>query len=238
MKEIVDKYNVGYFSIPLENVFDIKAIEETIQLEKVVEGDETNVAKLKKLFASCSTATSREDLLQQLRLALLVHSAKSWGFEKVLTGETGTRLATRLIASTCKGRGFSLPEELAALDKRFGGVGILRPLGDTLSKEIAVFNHHNRLDTVFMPAISTKAGPKFSIDHLSESKNRLLLAKPKGFIEGLQGGFGHTIHTLLRSGNKLTHPENLSDQHRCPLCSWYKDLHLTIVSFLQWILNE
>ncbi len=88
---------------------------------------------------------------------------------------------------------------------------VVRPMREFVGKEIASYNFYHKISPVFVPTFGTKAGPKFSINQLCED-----------FIEGLQAEFGHTIHTLLKSGTKLVIPQETSESdklYRCSLCS-------------------
>lgn len=82
-----------------------------------------------------------------------------------------------------------------------------------LKKEIAIYNHFKKLEIVLIPNFSTKTSSNFSIDRLCEE-----------FVENLQNDFFHTVHTLLRSGDKLSTPEVNSYESyllTCIFCSRY-----------------
>ena len=114
----------------------------------------------------------------------------------------------------------------------------LYPMREFLSKEICLFNHFHKLNAPFKLSIDTNTSSKFSINRLTESKNRkqfifLFLKtnhkkkKKKGFIEGLQSEFGQTVFVLLRSAAKLTIPqEKITKLYNCCLCGWYAQLEI------------
>ena len=150
-----------------------------------------------------------------------------------MVGTSASRIATNLISFTCKGRGFALPDELAAMATKFNGiemqkcvkiknkgVSFLRPLRDYLSKEIAIYNRHCNLTNPMIVTFDTKGNAKFSIDHLAESKINKKYKEFifRGFIENLQVEFLHTVHTLLRSSSKLYTPQQTVD-FRCAICA-------------------
>ena len=65
-------------------------------------------------------ATGREDLIEALRNALLVHTAARLGYNKVARGDNATRIAARVIAMSSKGAGFALPSCIQYFDARQG----------------------------------------------------------------------------------------------------------------------
>jgi len=200
IKEIVQSYQFPLQIIPLEAIYSL----DTNLQGLVNEQDDLNKNKLKTLFESIESESSREDLKYHLRSVLLASVAKNTGLSTILLGCSATRLASNLISWTCKGRGFSLPEQLAILDKKFQSVTFLKPMRDFVSKEIAIYNYFKRLEILDNP-LPTRLNWKNSIDRLSEN-----------FVENLQASFPHTTHTLLRSGNKLSHPP--TEELYCSLC--------------------
>uniref|UniRef100_A0ABK0LC11 Cytoplasmic tRNA 2-thiolation protein 2 n=1 Tax=Rattus norvegicus TaxID=10116 RepID=A0ABK0LC11_RAT len=68
---------------------------------------------LSRLFKSIKTLTAKEELLQTLRTHLTVHVARSHGYRKVMTGESCTRLAIKLMTNLALGRGAFLAWDTA-----------------------------------------------------------------------------------------------------------------------------
>jgi len=160
--------------------------------------------QLKKLFLSVETPSSREDLLHYFKALLVSRIAQTRGFGKVLLGSTATSLAVDLIEWTCKARGCSLPLHLTQADDTHSNVTFIRPMRDFVAKEVAVYNYFKKLD--YLIDGLAMLNPKATIGTLSHN-----------FVEGLQGTFPHTVHTLLRSGSKLMPlPKDLP---KCPICS-------------------
>ncbi|KAH9274531.1 hypothetical protein BASA83_003167 [Batrachochytrium salamandrivorans] len=107
----------------------------------------------------------------------------------VATMETGqsdssTAIAIRVIANTSKGRGLSLPADIGDSDWH-RDVHLLRPMRDILSKEIGIFNHLCKLETVAHTSFATLLPTKTSIDRLSQD-----------FIVGLEQDFPATVSTI------------------------------------------
>lgn len=218
LRNVVKAYGVDLEILPLEAVFTFSRQHPpqlVSQQEKADEqrtgGGATETEKEKeqllRLFESTADLTSKEDLLVHLRNQLLSSFAARRGASWLCVGDSATRMAAEMIADTCKGRAYALPERLAFLDTRHPGVSIVRPMRDYLVQEIAIYNHFMKLETVFIPELDTKTHKFSSINHLSE-----------GFLAGLQADFPQTIHTLMRSGDKLSLLPS-DTQHYCPLCN-------------------
>jgi cytoplasmic tRNA 2-thiolation protein 2 len=184
-----------FVCIPLEHLF--KSDDST---------DEQCVKKLQDYLQSFKTLSSKEDAFRQLIFATITNYAQKNGFQYVLTGESASNLAIRVISDVSKGRGYNLPLNVSFNDNRWQGLNILRPMKDKLAKEIAFYNAIHRLKTVFIPNMTTATPLKSSIDRLVEE-----------FITTLQTDFPSTVHAILRTTEKLKTPLT-TDQHNCILC--------------------
>lgn len=134
----------------------------------------------------------QEDLFEFELEKTIVNFARRANISKVLLGQNGTRMSCRLISDTSKGRGFSLPFTLSYIDNHHGDVLLLHPMRYFLSKEVAFYNFHHKLEicpmiTGFLRTNTT------TISNLSET-----------FIIKLQSGFPSTVHTILSSSEKLS----------------------------------
>jgi len=92
-------------------------------------------------------------------------------------------------------------------------VTILRPMKDFLNKEIAYYNHLLKLQTVHVPNATTMMPIKTSsIDKLVEH-----------FINHLQTDYPATVHTLLRTAEKLKTPAPKQQDlvKYCAMCNDY-----------------
>eukprot|EP00698_Gefionella_okellyi_P017592 TRINITY_DN5171_c0_g1_i2.p2 TRINITY_DN5171_c0_g1~~TRINITY_DN5171_c0_g1_i2.p2 ORF type:complete len:246 (-),score=61.41 TRINITY_DN5171_c0_g1_i2:141-878(-) len=107
------------------------------------------------------------------------------------------------------GRASVLPANASFADTeqyRQYGVVVLRPLRDLLANHVAIFNRYLGLNSVFIPTLATKKGPKASIAHLTESWIAKLMSTHPG-----------TIPTVLRSGDRLIASAAATTAH-CPIC--------------------
>eukprot|EP01116_Phalansterium_solitarium_P023190 TRINITY_DN7993_c0_g1_i1.p1 TRINITY_DN7993_c0_g1~~TRINITY_DN7993_c0_g1_i1.p1 ORF type:complete len:462 (+),score=68.78 TRINITY_DN7993_c0_g1_i1:57-1442(+) len=205
ISSIVNSYGFPLSVIQLESCFDLHSTPSELGACVAQAG---SAARLAEFMSSIKSNTSKEDAVEHLRTQLLLAAAKRLRADKLVLGSCATRLATTLISSTSKGRGFNVPQEVAGMSS-VDGVMVCRPLHEFLANEIAVFNRHKGLEAVFLPTLATAAQPKFSINHLTE-----------GFVNQLQLEYSHTVPTLLRSGSKLSTPDAaVAAGLQCCVCS-------------------
>ncbi|KAK9727632.1 Cytoplasmic tRNA 2-thiolation protein 2, variant 2 [Basidiobolus ranarum] len=178
------------------------------QLKAVIESSTlTNKEKANALLNNIVKATAKEDMISYLKNKLLIQIAKRENCSIILLGDSSTRIAVKCIAYTSKGRGFSLPYDVAAEIEVEKGVGYLRPLRDCLTKELGIYNYLHKLETVFVPTITTGAPIKASIDRLTEE-----------FITSLDRDFPSTVSTVVRTASKLTTSKSSEQNERCTVC--------------------
>ncbi|XP_070254742.1 cytoplasmic tRNA 2-thiolation protein 2 isoform X3 [Myotis yumanensis] len=173
---------------------------------------------LSRLFDSVKTLTAKEELLQTLRTHLILHVARTHGYSKVMTGDSCTRLAIKLMTSLALGRGAFLAWDTGFSDERHGDVVVVRPMRDHTLKEVAFYNRLFAVPSVFTPAIDTKAPEKSSIHRLMEA-----------FMLRLQAQFPSTVSTVYRTSEKLVKAPrdgNAGDPPgpRCLLCMCALDI--------------
>ncbi|CAK6436882.1 unnamed protein product [Pipistrellus nathusii] len=147
---------------------------------------------LSRLFDSVKTLTAKEELLQTLRTHLILHVARTHGYSKVMTGDSCTRLAIKLMTSLALGRGAFLAWDTGFSDERHGDVVVVRPMREHTLKEVAFYNRLFAVPSVFTPAVDTKAPEKSSIHRLMEA-----------FMLRLQAQFPSTVSTVYRTSEKL-----------------------------------
>ncbi|XP_038593759.1 cytoplasmic tRNA 2-thiolation protein 2 [Micropterus salmoides] len=153
---------------------------------------ESHTHLLQQLIGSAKTLTAREDLLNTLRQHLLVHTARTEGYSKLMLGDNCTRLAVKLLTSISLGRGAQLAQDTGFSDSRYGDIILVRPMRDYSAKEIAFYNRMFSVPSVFIPSLDTKTTDKASIQRLTES-----------FVTKLQADFPSTVSTIYRTSEKL-----------------------------------
>ncbi len=127
-----------------------------------------------------------------------------------MIGESANNLAVRVISDISKGRGFTVPLVIKDFDSHLSGIKnitFIRPVKDALLKELAFYSHLHGVKSVFYPDLTTALPLKTtSIDRLTES-----------FIASLQADYPSTVHTILRTTEKLKTPI-LNQQFYCSFC--------------------
>lgn len=172
---------------------------------------ESHTQILQQLFVSAKTLTAREDLLSTLRQHLLVHTARTEGYSKLMLGDNCTRLAVKLLTSISLGRGAQLAQDTGFSDSRYGNIISVRPMRDYSAKEIAYYNHMFSVPSVVVASLDTKTSEKASIQRLTER-----------FVTKLQTDFPSTVSTIYRTSEKLQTASRSSStadhSDRCLLC--------------------
>jgi cytoplasmic tRNA 2-thiolation protein 2 len=201
-KETATRYNFPVYVARLGQLFYGGA------LTRIEEWTATNPqkrdARVAELFDTCNGGTAKQDLLQQLRMSMVQHVAHELNCSSILIGTSANRAATLLIANTCLGRGMTIPEAPApTCNKPFH-----QPMRDFLLKELTLYNRYTRVESTFTPNFATMRNAKTSIQQLSEA-----------FVAGLQSDYPHTVHTILKSADKLVLPDQLGPVDICGLCS-------------------
>lgn len=153
---------------------------------------EPQTQKLQHMLDSVKTLTAKLDLLRTLRHHLLVHTARTEGYSKLMLGDSCTRVAVQLLVSISLGRGAALAQDTGFSDSRYGDVICVRPMRDYSAKEIGYFNHLFGVPSVFSPSLETQTKDKSSIQRLTET-----------FLTKLQDDFPSTISTIYRTSEKL-----------------------------------
>ncbi|MEQ2234759.1 hypothetical protein ILYODFUR_034689, partial [Ilyodon furcidens] len=172
---------------------DAMALEQEGVSLPAIQESQTHL--LQQLIGSAKTLTAKQDLLNTLRQHLLVHTARTRGYSKLMLGDSCTRLAVKLLTSITLGRGAQLAQDTGFSDCRYGDVVAVRPMREYSAKEIAYYNHMFKVPSVVIPSLDTKTPDKASIQRLTES-----------FVTKLQADFPSTVSTIYRSVRNHQHP--------------------------------
>eukprot|EP00252_Welwitschia_mirabilis_P001430 TRINITY_DN1128_c0_g1_i3.p1 TRINITY_DN1128_c0_g1~~TRINITY_DN1128_c0_g1_i3.p1 ORF type:complete len:477 (-),score=76.53 TRINITY_DN1128_c0_g1_i3:276-1706(-) len=163
--------------------------------------------KLLDLLESIHDTTSKEDMIGYLRMEVLQKVAAANGYNKLMLGTNASRIAVRVVSSTVKGQGYSLPADVHYIDARWK-VPVVLPLRDCVVKELAMLCHLKSWKTVIMKNSSTFGGPYHSINTLVAS-----------FVSLLQEENPSRERTIVRTAEKLNPfsfrklPETTAIQH-------------------------
>ena len=205
-----------YAAMPLHDIFRLRADDAALQ-ELVPEaangGNVSDQERLTRLINSLTSATARADVLSTLRTRLIVEHAKSTGCQSILWGDSTTSLAEKTLAETCKGRGFSLPWNVADGKSPFG-VYFHYPLRDVLKKELISYIDLTEAELsslVYEPVV----GPTQAS---TSSKNTTIDDLMKQYFESVEENFPSIVSNVVRTSGKLEVPSGARSDPRCGLC--------------------
>jgi cytoplasmic tRNA 2-thiolation protein 2 len=206
-----------YTSLPLHDVF--RLVDKDTSLLKLVPGwegkkDLPPPEQLSDLINSLTSATARSDVVSALRTRLIVEHAKASGCEGVLWGDSTTNLAQKTLAETAKGRGFSLPWQVAEGESPYG-VTFNYPLRDVLKKELVSFVELSE------PSLSPLVHElSLSATQASmSSKNTTIDDLMKQYFESVEENFPSIVANVVRTADKLAAPTTSTSVSYCSLCS-------------------
>lgn len=200
IRDILQSYGFSYYFALLE---DYNSGEVTVRsgIEEL-QYDEVQARALHSSLSSLKDASSRQELLLQVRRSVLLAVAAQMSCLKIMTGETGSRLAVELLAGVAGGVGAGLPHRVGFRDSR-DTVTILRPMRELTVKEVYLYGAFQQLETWH----GQEAAPADTIRRVTQE-----------FLFGLQENFPSTIPTVNRTGDKLSVAEEEGGEDCCCLC--------------------
>ncbi|KAI9887262.1 MAG: cytoplasmic tRNA 2-thiolation protein 2 [Watsoniomyces obsoletus] len=171
----------------------------------------------KDFFSSLSSATSKADILQKLKVRLLVRVAEEANCKGILWGDTATKLAEKTLAETAKGRGFSLPWQISDGPSPFG-IPFYYPLRDLLRKEIISFS--GLVTPSLTPLIVNQDGQ----DTVSASSKHNSLDVLMGqYFAPVEENFPNIVANVVRTSGKLQANRDIKGSQKCSLCGIYQE---------------
>lgn len=183
------------------------------ELEVIKLEDSLNMTKeaLQNVFQNTLSLTSKEDLLSCFKRASLIREARERNVNKIVLSGNATDLSIQLISGCAKGRGFQIPGEISFVEFLTDiNITFGNPLRDfILDRDIAYYWYKRNLHFI----------PTFKFHNLPSEQFKSINGLTQYFITDLQSKFSHTIHTLLRSSDKLHSNLNNTERNtRCALC--------------------
>lgn len=174
--------------------------------------DGSTIPSLEALLHTLPSPTSRSDVLSILRTRLIVKFAQENQCEGILWGDSTTKLAEKVLAETAKGRGFSLPWQVADGESPYG-VPFYYPIRDMLKKEL--LSHADTVEPSLMPLINpdafkpTQAPPS--------AKNTTIDVLMQQYFESVEENYPSIVSNVVRTTGKLQAASSEGSQH-CRLC--------------------
>ncbi|KAJ9518791.1 hypothetical protein QJQ45_026064, partial [Haematococcus lacustris] len=177
--------------------------ESAEQVLAAAPGTQAQSELLQQLVGGVRDVTGREDLVAHLRLRLLRQLASRLGCSKLALGDSANTLAVRIISDTAKGRGYSLPADIALVDARGGWATpvVVRPCKEVTAKELVLFCRHRGLPgPVALPSLAVLS-PRahHSLNDLSEAfVNNIQASSSRGSVT-----LPSIMFTILRTASAL-----------------------------------
>eukprot|EP00762_Andalucia_godoyi_P007906 ANDGO_01202.mRNA.1 Cytoplasmic tRNA 2-thiolation protein 2 len=145
-------------------------------------------------FESARTASAKEELLVALRNRILLDEAAKWSASIMLFADSAKALVVKSLSDVCRGSGLTMPLHIMEKDVvSLPGCTIMRPMRDSLPREIAFYARSNSICAAVLPTFSSCLDPTATIFRATDH-----------FVTNLQEGFPTTIHTVLRAAEKLS----------------------------------
>lgn len=205
-----------YVTVSLQHVF--RAVPDDVAFYDQIPGlsskeDASESEKLSVLLNSLTSATARADVIPILRTRLIVEEAKRLGCEGILWGDTTTKLAERTLAETAKGRGFSLPWQIADGESPLG-ITFNYPLRDVLKKELIAYVDFS--EPSLLPLIHANS---IAATHASmSSKNTTIDDLMKQYFESVEENFPSIVSNVVRTTSKLSAVASSDTDAHCNFC--------------------
>jgi hypothetical protein len=225
-EDLFKKYNFDYHIINLENILNLDYKDFNINntystnyqddynnnnnislvSEKNEELKTTNfklIEKYLKIHDNIIKLGSFDiDFNKILIRNLIIYFSRLNKFNKIIFGNSGQSLVSKVFSSIIKGRGFTAKEETSYVDTRFfnGNPIILRPMKDFLDKEILLFNHINKVELLYntIEIDYKRYNQKHSIPFKGNTDNLI-----DCFFDNLQNKMPSTITTVMGTADKL-----------------------------------
>lgn len=182
LRELVDNKYDGRWKLQFAKLEDVLGL---------------TAAELVSLFAIYdSDKTTQEDLLTYLVRGALIKYTREKNMHRIISSETASSLSIKAISSCAKGRGFQMAEECSIVDTMndIDMVFALPMRESIVDREIALYFWRRKL--------ACAVGPRLVPIAVSETKS--INGLTKNFLMSLQRGFDHSMHTVMRSVEKLT----------------------------------
>ena len=217
MARLKERFPVHFYSsILLQDIldYDVNLEEEILKstLPELKSSPADKHTRLLHLMSSLSSASSKTDLENVLRLRLSSAFARRHGYDTILYGDSTTRLAERTLSETAKGRGGSLPW-LTADGTSPDGLRISYPMRDLLRKEIIAYSL--MVSTPLTDLILNNEPPApVSVLHKNNTIDNLM----NQYFESVEQNYPSIVANVVRTSSKLIAPVSPYSSLACNIC--------------------
>ena len=169
--------------------------------------------RLERLLSSLPSSTSRADIIGILKSRLVVEFAKRNTCSSIVWGDSTTRLAEKTLSETAKGRGFSLPWQIAdGLSPH--GITFIFPMRDLLRKEIIIYSG---LTTPPLTPLVTERPPSASVS--ASSKDTTIDDLMSQYFASVEQNYPSIVSNVVRTASRLQAPPSSRDTlTSCQIC--------------------
>ena len=219
LKQKYPQYNFKTASLEEVYHYDDAFANEALVLSKNIVGGNvdcaanTFAARLQGTLAALPSQTSRADMIVILRTRLIVAFAKHIECESILWGDSTTRLAERTLAETAKGRGFSVPWQMADGRTPYC-INFAFPMRDLLRKEI---NTYASLISPPLIALSVESRNQYQGPALSEGTTIDELMSQ--YFESVEQNYPSIVANVVRTSGRLQAASLSHASATCTICS-------------------
>ncbi|KOX75292.1 Cytoplasmic tRNA 2-thiolation protein 2 A [Melipona quadrifasciata] len=179
------------YILPLSNCVTDSICEEMQLVNVPLMNTTSENTTVQEIFDNLENDTAKDELLQQLRLKLLVSAARKLNCNKIFIADASVDLAVKVLGNVSTGRGSQLPFNVAFSDRRYEDVTLLRPLRDFTRDDITGYLECYNLH------------PIFNCDKYNSSFPASIRNVTKNFVYKLDSEFHSTVPTIYRTSEKL-----------------------------------
>lgn len=179
------------YIVPLSNCVTDNICEEMQLVKAPLMNMTSKNTMVQEIFDNLENDTAKDELLQQLRLKLLVSAARKLNCNKIFIADASVDLAVKVLGNVSTGRGSQLPFNVAFSDTRYKDVTLLRPLRDFTRDDITGYLECYNLH------------PIFNCDKHNSSFPASIRNVTRNFVHKLDSEFHSTVPTICRTSEKL-----------------------------------
>ena len=191
----------AYTTVSLEDCAAYRDQTERLPFEKN--------QSLHDFVSSLPSTTSRTDFIDITRCQLIIAFAKRHQCDRILFGDSTTRLAEKTLSETAKGRGVALPWLTADGDSL--GLDCIFPLRDLLKKELV--DYSKVLSPQLTPLLSDSP-----TQVSTSSKNVTIDGLMTQYFESVERNYPSVVTNVVRTSNKLRPSAIPEGSEPCSLC--------------------
>ena len=176
------------------------------------ENDSDDNLDVSGLLKSLISPTSQSDIASIALTHTIIRQAQISNCEGIVWGDTTTRLAEKILASTALGRGATLPwlvndgPSPYTLPNSSTNIVFLYPMKDVLRKELEPYGQ--------VSDITTLSTPQRAIGAVVSSKNATIDGLMKEYFESVEKDYPSIVANVVRTSSKLRPSDEIASQLR------------------------